>query len=33
MENRLLYYQSIDAGKLEAQEDIALAIKSTASAD
>jgi integrase len=28
-----LYSQSIDAAKLEAQEDIALAIKSTAAAD
>jgi len=28
-----LYFQSIDAAKLEAQEDIALAITSTAAAD
>jgi hypothetical protein len=33
VENRHLYYQSIDAAKLEAQEDIALAIKSAVAAD
>jgi hypothetical protein len=33
MENRHLYSQSIDAAKLEAQEDIALAIRSSAAAD